>query len=84
MDLVPSERAVLNMIRGLFLESYSRTHKVTVLRSRWPTLHAEAYESGYIGLIAKRLIAVTADQQTFGITALGLQALAVGQAPANG
>jgi hypothetical protein len=83
MDLVPSERAVLNMIRALFLESYSRSHKVTVLRSRWPTMHAQAYESGYIGLIAKRLIAVSADKQIFGITSLGMKALAVGQLSPN-
>lgn len=84
MDLIPSERAVLNMIRALFLESYSRTYKVTVLRSRWPTMHVQAYESGYIGLVAKRLIAVSANKQIFGITTLGLKALAIGQMPANG
>ena len=77
MDLIPSERAVLNMIRALFLESYSRTFKLTVLRSRWPVTHVPAYERGYYGLVAKRLIAISADKQTFGITNAGMKALAL-------
>lgn len=72
MDLVPGERAVLNMIRGLILESKSRTHRVTTLRSRWPAMHAQAYDTGYVGLANKRLIAVSSDKQLFSVTNAGL------------
>ena len=75
MNLVPSERAVLGMIRTLVVQSRSRTHRVTVLRGQWPPMHAEVYDSGYIGLIAKRLIQVSSDQQSFSITSSGLALL---------
>ena len=75
MDLVPSERAVLNMIRMLLLEASSRTHPVTVLRSRWPALHSEAYNGGYGSLVRKGLIAVSADGQRFSVTSAGLRAM---------
>ena len=58
MDLIPSERAVLNIIRMLVTEASSRTHRVTVLRSRWPALHSAAYDGGYGSLISKGLIAL--------------------------
>ena len=76
MDLIPSERAVLNLIRMLFLEASARTHRVTVLRARWPVLHAQAYSGGYVGLHSKGLIAVSADAQSFSITNAGLKAIA--------
>jgi len=75
VDLAPGERAVLGMIRALVMESKSRTHRVTTLRSQWPTMHAEAYDMGYLGLIAKRLIVPSSDRQTFGVTSLGLALL---------
>jgi hypothetical protein len=75
MDLLPSERAVLGMIRGLILEAKSRTHRVTTLRSQWPPMHTVAYDTGYIGLIAKRLILVSSDRQTFSVTTRGLALL---------
>ena len=75
MDLIPSERAVLNTIRALMLETNSRAHRVTSLRSRWPVLHLQAYESGYWGLIAKRLIQVSPDEQSFSVTGAGLACL---------
>ena len=78
MDLVPSERAVLTLIRMLFLEGRSRTHRVTVLQSRWPVVHAQAYDGGYIGLLKKRLIEASADHQSFTITNAGLKLLATG------
>lgn len=75
MDLAPGERAVLGMIRALVVESKSRTHRVTTLRAQWPIMHTEAYDAGYIGLIAKRLIVASSDKQTFGVTSLGLTLL---------
>jgi len=75
MDLIPSERAVLKQIRMLFLEGSTRTHRVTMLRSRWPHLHAEAYDGGYTGLIQKGLIAASGDGQLFSITNAGLNAM---------
>ena len=65
MDLIPSERAVLNIIRALMLESNSRAHLVTTLRARWPVFHVQAYEGGYCGLIAKRLIQLSPDKNSF-------------------
>lgn len=73
MNLAPGERAVLGMIRALVMES--GTHRVTTLRSQWPTMHSEAYDLGCLGLIAKRLIVASSDKQTFGVTSLGLALL---------
>lgn len=75
MDLIPSERAVLHIIRALMLESNSRAHLVATLRARWPVLHVQAYEGGYCGLIAKRLIQVSPDQHSFSVTSAGLACL---------
>lgn len=75
MDLIPSERAVLHIIRALMFESRSRAYRVTTLRSRWPVTHIQAYEGGYGGLIAKRLIQESPDQQTFSVTRAGLACL---------
>ena len=75
MDLIPSERAVLGLIRMLFLEANSRSHRVTALRARWPVLHVPAYEGGYLGLAEKGLIAISADAQAFQITNAGLRAM---------
>jgi|1185.fasta_scaffold19788_3 6-phosphofructokinase len=75
MDLVPSEKAVLHTIRALMQESKSRAYLVTILRSRWPVLHVQAYDSGYRGLIDKRLIELSADQRTFSVTSAGLACL---------
>jgi hypothetical protein len=77
MDLIPSERAVLNIIRMLVAEAASRTHRVTVLRSRWPALHSEAYNGGYGSLIRKGLIALSADGEHFSVTAAGIRAMAM-------
>ena len=77
MDLIPSERAVLNIIRMLVAEASSRTHRVTVLRSRWPALHSAAYDGGYGNLIRKGLIAASADGVHFSVTSAGLRAMAV-------
>ena len=78
MDLIPSERAVLTLIRMLFLEASTRTHQVTALRARWPVLHVPAYNGGYIGLLEKGLIAGSADSQSFSITNAGLKAMSIG------
>lgn len=82
MDLAPGERAVLGMIRALVLESKSRTHPLITLRSQWPPLHAEAYDAGYAGLIAKRVIVVSSDKQSFGVTGVGLELLGLRKMPA--
>jgi hypothetical protein len=76
MNLVPSERAVLHIIRALMQESRSRSYLVTTLRSRWPVLHLQAYDSGYCGLLDKRLIELAPDKKTFSITSAGLAYLA--------
>jgi hypothetical protein len=76
MHLVPSEQAVLKLIRMLFLEGSQRTQPVTLLRSRWPALHCQAYDGGYVGLINKGLIAASTDGQRFSITNAGLKAMA--------
>jgi hypothetical protein len=78
MELIPGERAVLNVIRMLFFESSSRTHRVAVLRARWPVLHAQAYNGGYVGLLNKGLIALSRDAQSFSITNAGLKAMTNG------
>jgi hypothetical protein len=75
MDLVPSERAVLKMIRTIFLEASRRTHAVSQLRSRWPALHSEAYNGGYVGLISKGLVATSPDGTLFSVTNAGLRAM---------
>lgn len=75
MELVPSERAVLMIIRALFLEASGRTHTVSVLRSRWPALHSAAYDGGYVGLIRKGLVAASADGTLFSVTTAGLRAM---------
>ncbi len=77
MDLIPSERAVLNIIRMLVAEASSRTHRVTVLRSRWPALHSDAYSGGYGNLVRKGLIALSGDGQHFSVTNAGLKAMAI-------
>jgi hypothetical protein len=74
-ELIPSERAVLGLIRMLFLEANSRTHRVTALRARWPVLHVPAYEGGYLGLAEKGLISISPDAQAFQITNAGLNAM---------
>ena len=75
VELIPSERAVLGLIRMLFLEANSRTHRVTALRARWPVLHVPAYEGGYFGLAEKGLISISSDGQAFQITNAGLKAM---------
>jgi hypothetical protein len=82
MDLIPSERAVLHIIRSLMQESKGQAHLVATLRSRWPVLHLQAYDSGYSGLIDKRLIQVSPDNKTFSVTSAGLARLGVGSAAA--
>jgi len=73
LNLIPSERAVLGQIRGLFLEASTRTYRLALLTARWPALHYDAYRGGYSGLISKGLIA--GDNQIFRITNAGLKAM---------
>jgi hypothetical protein len=72
MELIPSEKAVLKIIRTLIDESKSHAHLVATLRSRWPVLHAQAYESGYSGLIEKRLVLLSPDKSKFSVSSVGL------------
>ena len=74
-DLVPSEQAVLRQVRDLFAEASVRTYRTTMLTSRWPAAHYEAYRGGYIGLLKKGLISLTADQRFFTVTSAGLKAM---------
>jgi hypothetical protein len=75
MNLVPGERAVLKLIRTLFLEGSRQPQPVTLLRSRWPALYVQAYDGGYLGLIEKGLIAPSADGEHFSVTHAGLKAM---------
>ena len=76
MHLVPNERAVLKIIRMLVVEASKRTHRVTLLRSRWPVLHFEAYSGGYVSLMQKGLIAASPDGEDFSVTDAGLKWMA--------
>lgn len=76
MELIPSERAVLRQIRDLFVEASLRTYRFTVLTSRWPATHYDAYQGGYLGLLKKGLIAGSANDQFFSITNAGISAMA--------
>jgi hypothetical protein len=76
MQLIPSERAVLGLIRMLFFEVSDRTMPVSLLMGRWPAPHADAYKGGYAGLVKKGLLATSADGRNFSITTLGLKAMA--------
>jgi hypothetical protein len=73
MELMPSERAVLRQIRDLFLESSSRTYRLTLLTGRWPAVHYGAYRSGFAGLVSRGLLA--SDGLAFTITNAGLKAM---------
>jgi hypothetical protein len=72
MDLIPSERAVLKQIRDLFREASARTYRLTLLASRWPPTHYDAYRAGYSGLVNKGIIAKSNDEQSFSITSTGM------------
>lgn len=76
MDLIPSERAVLRQVRDLFVESSVRSYRLTVLTSRWPAAHYEAYRVGYDGLLRKGLLVQSNSRTLFGITTAGLKAMA--------
>ena len=76
MDFVPSERAVLRQVRDLFAESSVRTYRLTVLTSRWPAAHYEAYRGGYNGLLRRGLLVQSSGRDLFGITTAGLKAMA--------
>jgi len=72
MELIPSEKAVLNIVRALVQESRSHAHLVATLRSRWPVLHMQAYESGYWGLVEKRLLVMSPDKSKFSVSGAAL------------
>lgn len=76
MELIPSEQAVLRQVRDIFLEASVRTHRFTVLSSRWPAAHYEAFRGGFDGLIKKGLLTTTHDERLFCITSAGLKAMA--------
>ena len=75
MELLPSERAVLNLIRGLVFEDSQRTHSISVLRSRWPVAHDEAYTGGYLRLLDKGFISRSDDGRSFTVTEEGLDVI---------
>ena len=76
MDLSPNERAVLSLIRALFLEDFQKTHALAVLRRRWGAAHDEVHTGGYQGLLEKGLIAESDDGASFTVTKKGLNAIA--------
>ena len=75
MELIPSEQAVLRQVRDLFLEASLRTYRFTLLASRWPADHYQAYRGGFDGLVNKGLITKSANEQSFSITNNGLKAM---------
>jgi hypothetical protein len=75
MELIPSERAVLKQIRDLFREASMRTYQLTVLASRWPPTHYDAYRTGYSGLVDKGIIEKSDDEQWFSITSTGMEVI---------
>ena len=75
MDLIPGELAVLRQVRDIFVEASVRTHRFTVLSSRWPAAHYQAYRSGFDGLVKKGLLAKSANDQLFSITGAGLKVM---------
>jgi hypothetical protein len=77
MEFIPSELAVLRQVRDLFLEASEKTYRLTLLTSRWPAGHYDAYRGGYAGLVKRGLISPCADQRFFSITSAGLKAMAV-------
>jgi hypothetical protein len=76
MELIPSEQAVLRQVRDMFVEASVRTHRFTVLSSRWPAAHYEAFRAGFDGRVKKGLLTKTQDERLFCITAAGLKAMA--------
>ena len=52
-----------------------RTYRLTVLTSRWPAAHYEAYRGGYNGLLRRGLLVQSANRDLFGITAAGFKAM---------
>lgn len=75
MELIPSERAVLKQIRDLFRDASIQTCRLTVLASRWPPTHYDAYRAGYSGLVNKGIIAKSDDEQSFSITSTGMEVI---------
>jgi len=76
MELIPSELAVLRQVRDLLREASARTYRLTMLTSRWPAAHFDAYRGGYAGLVRRGLISPCSDQRFFSITSAGLKTLA--------
>jgi hypothetical protein len=75
VDLTPAERAVLRQVQDLFREASIRSYRLTLLTSRWPAMHHEAYRTGYDGLVKKGLLVESANQQLFGISDVGMKAM---------
>jgi hypothetical protein len=75
VDLTPAERAVLRQVQDLFREASIRSYRLTLLTSRWPAMHHEAYRTGYDGLVKKGLLVQSANQQLFGISDVGMKAM---------
>jgi hypothetical protein len=73
VEFIPSEYAVLRQIRDLYRETRNGTFLLTVLTSRWPPLHYEAYATGLLGLISKGAIANGQDGRSVRITNAGMK-----------
>jgi len=76
MSLLPSERAVLKIIRMLVLETSTVTYRIASLRARWPHVHSEAYSNGFDSLVGKGLLSVSPDGVLLSVTNAGIKAMA--------
>ena len=73
MSLIPSERAVLKIIRMLILETSTVTYRIASLRSRWPHTHSQAYSDGFDSLVNKGLLSVSPDGVLLSVTNAGIK-----------
>jgi len=62
-------------VRDLFREASARTYRLTMLTSRWPAGHYDAYRGGYAGLVKRGLLSPCTDQRFFSLTLAGLKAI---------
>ena len=76
MSLIPSERAVLKIIRMLVLETSTVTYRVASLRGRWPAAHSQAYSDGFDRLVSKGLLSVSPDGVLLSVTNAGIKMMA--------
>jgi hypothetical protein len=75
VDLTADERAVLRQIRDFFGEASITSYRFSMLTSRWPDSHREAYRVAFEALVKKGLLVHYPKEQMFGISSAGLRAM---------